>query len=252
MKRQNLRKAMMVFAVLSLPVTMFYLSPLLTVQGAAKGIVTASLIFAGIIPIVAAFAGRIFCGWLCPGGAVQELLFPANNRRVRGGKLDLVKYGVTVAWLLAIVVLFFRAEEFSIAPLFGIEGGVSLGTAKSYVMFYVAMGGLAVLSLFVGRRPFCHYGCLLAPLMIVGKRASKKTGCPSLHLEADTELCIHCNLCTKNCPMSLDVHAMVQRGDMENSECISCGACVDSCPKGVLSFAFSSGEMAVPPEKGEA
>jgi hypothetical protein len=48
MKRQNIRKAMMVVAVLSLPVTMFYLSPLLTVQGAARGIVTSSLLFVGL------------------------------------------------------------------------------------------------------------------------------------------------------------------------------------------------------------
>ncbi|NCC56721.1 MAG: 4Fe-4S dicluster domain-containing protein, partial [Synergistales bacterium] len=43
-------------------------------------------------------------------------------------------------------------------------------------------------------------------------------------------------LCTKNCPMSLDVNAMVRSGDMFSPECISCGACVDVCPKKVISF----------------
>ena len=70
MNRQNWRKALLALAVLSLPVTMFYLSPLLTLQGAAKGIVTSSLIFVVLSAVLAFFTGRVFCGWICPGGAV--------------------------------------------------------------------------------------------------------------------------------------------------------------------------------------
>ena len=109
MKRQNWRKALMALAVLSLPVTMFYLSPLLTLQGAAKGIVTSSLIFVVLSAVLAFFAGRIFCGWICPGGAVQEILFPANDRRVPGGRLDLIKYGIAALWLGALVFFFAKA-----------------------------------------------------------------------------------------------------------------------------------------------
>ena len=241
MKRQNLRKALLVIFVLSLPVTMFYLSPLLTLQGAWKGIVTSSLIFVAVSAVLAFFAGWVFCGWICPGGAVQEVLFPANDRRVPGGKYDLVKYGVAAVWLAFLVAFFVRAGGvLSVHPLYGIESGVSLATPVSYVMFYVAMGGMVVLSLAVGRRPFCHYGCMLAPFMIAGKYAAIKLGAPRLHLEAESEKCIDCKLCTKNCPMSLDVHAMVRSSGMDSPECISCAACVDVCPKKVLSFTFSS------------
>jgi polyferredoxin len=76
--------------------------------------------------------------------------------------------------------------------------------------------------------------------MIAGKYAAKKLGAPRLHLEAESEKCIDCKLCTKNCPMSLDVHAMVRSSGMDSPECISCAACVDVCPKKVLSFTFSS------------
>lgn len=240
MGRQNIRKAMLVIFLLSLPVTMFYLSPLLTLQGAAKGIVTSSLLFAVLAALAAFFAGRAFCGWVCPGGAVQESLFPANDRRVPGGKYDLIKYGIATAWLAALSYLFARAGGIlSVQPLFGIERGFSLATPVSYLMFYLAMGGMAALSLIMGRRPFCHYGCLLAPLMAAGKKAAEMAGTTVLHLEADNSRCIDCKLCTRNCPMSLDVNAMVRRENMSSPECISCGACVDVCPKKVLSFSFS-------------
>ncbi|RPI57395.1 MAG: 4Fe-4S ferredoxin, partial [Chloroflexi bacterium] len=46
---------------------------------------------------------------------------------------------------------------------------------------------------------------------------------------------------TRSCPMSLDVHAMVQRGDMEEGECILCGTCVDGCPSRAVRFTFGAG-----------
>jgi len=55
MKRQKWRIALMVLFVLSLPVTMFYLSPLLTLQGARRGIVTSSLLFVGAAAVAAFF-----------------------------------------------------------------------------------------------------------------------------------------------------------------------------------------------------
>jgi polyferredoxin len=177
------------------------------------------------------------------------LLFPANDRRLKGGRPDLIKYGLATLWLMAIAALFIRAGGLRVSPLFGIEGGVSLGSRTSYVMFFTAMGGMVALSLLAGRRPFCRYGCLLAPFMIAGKCTSRAVGSPRLRLAADGERCIHCMLCTKNCPMSIDVHAMVQGNAMESPECISCGACVDSCPKDVLSFAFSSGRKPSLPER---
>ena len=59
---------------------------------------------------------------------------------------------------------------------------------------------------------------------------------------ADADKCRNCKKCTRDCPMSLDVHQMVQQGSMENSECILCGTCIDGCPKDVITYSFSAGD----------
>ncbi|MHA1146970.1 MAG: 4Fe-4S binding protein [Promethearchaeota archaeon] len=61
---------------------------------------------------------------------------------------------------------------------------------------------------------------------------------PSYHLECTTDKCTKCKVCEKNCPMSLNVTEMVQKGKMENTECILCGMCVSNCRSGAIRTAW--------------
>jgi ferredoxin len=80
----------------------------------------------------------------------------------------------------------------------------------------------------------------MAPFMIIGRWLRNRVHWPALRLQAAPEQCSDCLTCTRNCPMSLDVHAMVQRADMENYECILCGNCVDGCSKSAIRYTFSA------------
>jgi Pyruvate/2-oxoacid:ferredoxin oxidoreductase delta subunit len=62
---------------------------------------------------------------------------------------------------------------------------------------------------------------------------------PALRPVAAPDKCPNCQTCTPNCPMSVDVNAMVERADMEDSERILCGSCVDGCTRGAIRFSFS-------------
>ena len=75
--------------------------------------------------------------------------------------------------------------------------------------------------------------------MIIGRKIRNFFKWPALGLIVHQEKCSHCQLCTKNCSMSLDVHQMVTNGYIENVECILCGNCVDVCPENVIHFSFS-------------
>jgi len=82
----------------------------------------------------------------------------------------------------------------------------------------------------------------MAPFMILGRKIRNLFRWLSLRLRADADACIDCERCTRECPMSLDVHGMVRSAAMENSECILCGSCIDICPKDVIHYTFNSGE----------
>lgn len=78
--------------------------------------------------------------------------------------------------------------------------------------------------------------------MILGRKLRNAANIPALRLTAETEKCTSCKKCTRNCPMSLDVKAMVQAGKMENAECILCGKRIDNGPESVFHSAFKPGQ----------
>lgn len=237
MERQKIRKGILMISFLFLPVTMFYLSPLLIIQGARKGIVTGSLLFIFVLFLFSLFQGRTFCGWVCPAGALQEWAFNVNNKPVRGGKLNWIKYFIWAPWIIFLTLLVTSVGGFTYIDIFyRTRFGVSLADPSAYVLYYGAMGFILGLAFILGKRPFCHYICILAPFMTIGRKISTRTGLPVLCLVAEQDKCVNCGICSRNCPMSIDVRSMVQKDSMYDSECIFCGNCVDSCPKKVISF----------------
>jgi ferredoxin-type protein NapH len=99
-----------------------------------------------------------------------------------------------------------------------------------------------IITLAVGNRAVCHYVCWMSPFMIAGRKIRNLFKWPSLRLKADKEKCKDCLKCTKVCSMGLDVHEMIQKEGMENSECILCGSCIDNCPQKVIKYSFSRGK----------
>jgi len=78
----------------------------------------------------------------------------------------------------------------------------------------------------------------MAPFLVLGRKVRNAAGSPALELRADRAACVACGLCTKACPMSLDVRGMVQSEHMEDPECILCASCVDIYPKGAIRLAW--------------
>jgi len=222
------------------PVTLYYFSPYLIIEGASQGLIVGSFLMFGLLFILSLFLGRAFCGWTCPAAGLQEACFMIQDRKARGGKLDGIKYVIWVPWAFGIVVAAIKAGGMrTIDPFYHTKYGLSVADPSAYVVFYVIVGLIVVLSLTAGRRAFCHYVCWMAPFMVIGRGVRNSLGWPSLRLRSDKSKCIHCMTCTTNCPMSLDVNAMVQCEGMENTECILCGTCIDVCPEGVLCYSFS-------------
>jgi ferredoxin-type protein NapH len=241
--RQRLRKALVILAFLSFPVTMNFLSPYVIIDGARSGIVNGSLVMFGLMFLASLFFGRAWCGWVCPGGGLQEIIEPVNNRSVNAAKIDWIKWLVWIPWVSLIVWMVIRAGGYSSLNLLHLtESGISVDEPFKYIIYYVVVLLFVGLAVFTGRRAGCHTICWMASFMMIGRWIRNRFGWASLRLVAVASACSDCKLCTKSCPMSLDVNAMVQIGKMENRECILCGTCVDNCSKHAIRYSFSAGK----------
>jgi len=247
--RQRIRKALVFLAFLSFPVTMNYLSPYVIIDGSMHGILNGSLLMFGLMFVSSLLLGRLWCGWVCPGSGMQEMVEPINSRPVNGRKLDWIKWLIWIPWVALIFFLAWRAGGYSsVDLLYHTQNGISVaGTPDrpifiAYIIYYFVIALFTGLAVLAGRRAGCHSICWMAPFMITGRWIRNRFGWPSLRLKADPSVCADCKKCTSNCPMSLDVNAMVQTGKMENTECILCGTCVDNCSKKAIRYSFGGGK----------
>lgn len=241
--RQRIRKALVILAFLSFPITMNFLSPYVIIDGAMNGIVNGSLVMFGLMFVSSLFLGRAWCGWVCPGGGMQEMVEPINNKPVNPKKVDWIKWLIWIPWVSLIVWMVIQAGGYTKVNLLHLtDSGISVDEPFKYIIYYIVVLLFVGLAAFAGRRAGCHTICWMAPFMIIGRWIRNRFGWASLRLVADASACSDCKVCTKNCPMSLDVNAMVQVQKMEHAECILCGTCVDNCSSSAIRYSFSAGK----------
>jgi len=239
-KRQNLRKTLILLTFFLFPVTFSYASPYLIIISAASGVVNASFVIFSLLFLFSMFFGRGWCGYICSAGGLQECLIMAQPKKTKGGKLYLIKYFIWIPWLITILFLFIKAGGIKRIDFFiNINNGISIsGPTFLIIIYYTVVSIFTVLSLFAGKRAGCHYLCWMAPFMVIGIKTAKILKIPTLHLKTNKTQCIGCNKCSEKCPMSLDVKDMVKNEKMINSECILCGECIDICSKKAITYSF--------------
>lgn len=241
MNRQQVRKLILLTSLLLFPITMNYLSPYLIVNGAFEGVLAGSAIMFISLFLFSMFTGRLFCGWICPMGGLNESLIGVNGKRITSKGVKRIKFFIWGIWFVSIFGGFLFAGGLKGINMFYMtDKGISVDEPLKYIIYYFVILLFAVISILVGRRASCHTVCWIAPFMIFGKRISYLLKLPRYKVQATKEQCIHCNKCTQACPMSIDV---MQESDVEfskNDDCILCGRCIDSCPKKCFSFQWKN------------
>ncbi len=241
--RQRIRRGVILVSFILFPITMNYFSPYVIIDGASQGVINGSFIVFGLLFLSALFLGRAWCGWGCPAGGLQEAGTGINNGPFKTGKRDWIKWAIWLPWLGIIAWAAISAGGYRRVDFFHLtEGGVSVAEPVQYITYLIVVGVFLLLAVTMGRRAACHTICWMAPFMIIGRWLRNPVAWPSLRLVASAASCKDCLKCTSNCPMSLDVHGMVQRERMEHSECILCGTCVDNCSQAAIRFSFSPGK----------
>lgn len=235
--RQTIRRILLVITFLLIPVTIFYVSPIVIIMGAAEGVATGSLLLYVALFVLSFFVARLWCGWLCPMGAWQELCSPVIKRTVKNTWLNRVKYVLSALWILGIGYLFISAGGIhAVDPLYGTVGGISISSAEVFGMVCLIFAIIFIVAFIAGKRGFCHVICPIAGIMVAGRKIRNHFGWPALGLQADAGKCTDCATCSRGCPMGLDVNGMVRKNAMENAECILCAKCADTCPAGAITY----------------
>jgi polyferredoxin len=221
------------------------MSPIIPFEGilsdGGAGILCGSLILISSVFVLSIIFGRVFCGWVCPAGAFQESFCSYLNSRNVNRKIDIVKFFVWAPWFAGIVVSFITVGGIkSVDFFFNTYFGRPFSIWGIYVIIYMIVSLLILIGAGIfGRRGSCHLFCWISPFMIIGRKLGRLFHLPQLSLKADADRCVSCGICSKQCPMSLDVKTMAKSGRIYESECILCGACADSCPKNVIRFTLS-------------
>lgn len=188
--------------------------------------------------------GRWICGWLCPFGWVQDLVyripFFVKIRTFRWERfLRRLKYAVLGVLVIGLPLL--SAFKGVLVPYFckylcpsgTLFGGVPLAIVKygSSVgaLFWWKVGvclALLLLSLLISR-PFCRYLCPLGAIYGAFNRIALT------HLSYEPSKCVVCGKCETVCPMGIDPVKQYH-----SAECIRCGRCSRACPVDALHVRF--------------
>jgi len=190
----------------------------------------------GTLVLYGILLGRIICGWLCPFGLIQELLYKIKTPKVKKGKITYVlsffKY-VLLVFFIGIVPLMYAFKDTPlppfckyICPAGTLEGGILLLANKAndsnfemlgplFTWKFLLMVSFIVACVFIFRL-FCRFICPLGALYGLFNKFS------FFGVHIDKSKCTNCNLCVAHCKMDIK-----KPGD---HECISCGDCVKVCP----------------------
>lgn len=235
--RQKTRRILLYVSLFLFPVTMNFLSPYVSIDGAFAGVLSGSAILFVLLFFSGLFFGRAWCGWLCPAGGLGEICQTVNPKPVNAKRLRIVRYSIFAVWFGVLVTGFVLAGGIKgLDPLRLTERYVSVDEPLKYIMYYLVLGLLFLLDLTLGRRGACHAVCWMSPFLSAGMALGRLLHLPQMRIRAKQESCIDCKKCNTKCPMSIDVNAAVKTGSVKSYDCILCGECVSTCPKGVLSY----------------
>lgn len=232
--RQKIRKGILTFTLLLFPLLFLFLSPYVIIMSALKGFISGSAVTFGCLFLFSIVGSRLFCGWICPGGALQENVAQSNSRHWNSKWKNASKYMIWVIWLSFIIFLWCTHAPLKLNPAY--HTGIHGGTVELIVVciYFGVVTLIYIFALLTGKRGMCHSLCWMAPFMVLGEKAADFLHIPRFRLKANSESCISCGQCNKRCPMSLQVSDMVKTNHMDSTECVSCLECVDACSKKVI------------------
>lgn len=185
-------------------------------------------IFLGWIMIISTifiWGKSLFCGWICPFGAIQELFFKIRSMIIQNDKsvefsekiTNKLKYLRYIIFTILIIISFksFKTAEIlaEVEP-FKTMWIIGISNRSIIPAFYTIL--LLIISLFTYRffcRFMCPLGAFLSILSFFTIFKLKRRG-----------TCVACHICEKSC----NSKAIDKNGNIDSKECFGCFTCVNN------------------------
>ena len=195
---------------------------------------------AGILIFFGSVFGRFICGWLCPFGLFQDLLYKIP---FKGKRKNLPGHKILVKLKYAILIIFVITLPLAVTDIIGqgspwfckyicpsgtLMAGIPLTTLNetlrnatgSLFIWKMALLIITVMIAIIVYRPFCKYICPLGAIYSVFNPIAL------YRYQVNTDTCTKCGKCQRVCKMDIKVWEQPN-----HPECIRCGDCIKKCPE---------------------
>lgn len=187
----------------------------------------------GILLLFGALIGRIFCGWCCPFGLLQELLYKIPSPKIRIARhfrklkyLILAVFVVLLPFFLGTNTPFFFCK---LCPPATIQSALPWAIIRQELpelipgLLRITLFLTAVILATTNMRAFCKILCPLGALMGIFNKFSL------LFIKRNDGGCSNCRNCEHKCPMEITCgNNHIARGGWP-SECVLCVECGREC-----------------------
>lgn len=211
--------------------------------GLAKYSLGVALVSLYLLMIVTVFFGPVFCGRLCPVGALPEYLSRIMPEKLKLKLKDKVnptpiRYGFLIAFAAAPLLgtsltctfcgFSFMQRLLNIPTVGNI--GVLLSSTIITGILWLIIGGLFN----AGGRGWCNYCCPVGAFQSLIHAVCARLPF-TFKLKIDRDKCKACGLCAAACPMG---SLKLEGGELHRNihSCMECGYCKGLCPTGALSY----------------
>ena len=229
---QNTRTILMCFTFLlfGVLVIMREPSPLRAVVDPLTSMLTGSMIPYKKLTMLLFISGlsiigsKLFCGWVCPFGALQEIVNKVSVPYKTKLSFKITNSIRASLFIISSIMVFtigsdlFKYQILNPFELFEWEFGLILA---------FLIGVILIASIFV-YRPYCYLICPVGFLTWLLEYLS------IFRLRVDRNKCNDCEICISKSPCP--AIKSILNNDIVRPDCYSCGICIEACPKDALEF----------------